>query len=112
MDLERSLRGECLPGRECRWVTLQINFTGGTVAKTFARDKLADVLPNASLGVALQGIGEGARIRPQFVSVSQGVVGVQIFNTYGATKEPGEPDHCGVVGGASYWFAISPGGHC
>ena len=38
-------------------------------------------------------------------SLATGFTGAQIFNTFGATKEAGEPDHCGVPGGASQWFA-------
>ena len=38
-------------------------------------------------------------------SLATGFTGAQIFNTFGATKEAGEPDHCGVAGGASQWFA-------
>ena len=29
-----------------------------------------------------------------------------IFNTIGATKDDGEPDHCGEKGGASEWYAF------
>jgi hypothetical protein len=38
-------------------------------------------------------------------AVAHGFSGTQIFSTLGSTKEPGEPNHCGVVGGASEWFA-------
>jgi hypothetical protein len=31
---------------------------------------------------------------------------VQVFNTRGAVKEPGEPNHAGEPGGASMWYAI------
>ncbi len=34
-----------------------------------------------------------------------GFTGTQIFSTSGASKEPGEPNHCGEAGGASYWFS-------
>jgi hypothetical protein len=42
---------------------------------------------------------------PRAVSLVTGFTGAQIFNTFGATKEVNEPDHCGVPGGASQWFA-------
>jgi hypothetical protein len=86
--------------------TLQINSTGGQVVKTFARDKLGDVLvaPRALLQQAISRDRRAAR--RHFVSIPQGSTGLQIFNTFGATKEPGETNHCGVPGGASYWFAI------
>lgn len=38
-------------------------------------------------------------------SVSRGYSGSQVFSTVGSLKEPGEPDHCGIPGGASLWFA-------
>jgi hypothetical protein len=34
-----------------------------------------------------------------------------VFSTYGSTREPGEPDHCGVAGGASRWFAYQAPGN-
>ena len=43
-------------------------------------------------------------VHPRAVPVS-GFTGTHIWNTYGAESEPGEPNHCGVVGGAPYWFA-------
>ena len=42
------------------------------------------------------------------VGVVRGYNGTQIFNTTFATTDPNEPQHCGVVGGASYWFAYQP----
>ena len=41
-----------------------------------------------------------------FTSVSAGAVGSQLFANFGATTEPGEPDHGGSIGGASVWFGI------
>ena len=43
-------------------------------------------------------------IHPHVVAVS-GFTGTHIWNTFGAAAEPGEPNHCGKVGGAPYWFA-------
>ncbi len=39
------------------------------------------------------------------VAPAAGFTGTQIFNTTGSSKEPGEPNHCGEPGGASYWFS-------
>ena len=39
---------------------------------------------------------------------ASGFTGTQIFSTYGATKDPGEPNPCGEAGGASYWFSYQP----
>lgn len=40
-------------------------------------------------------------------TVSRGYTGTQVFSTYGETKEPGEPNHCGIPGGASSWFVLT-----
>ena len=40
--------------------------------------------------------------------VSRGYNGSQVFNTLYATPDPSEPQHCGLVGGASYWYAYIP----
>lgn len=40
--------------------------------------------------------------------LSRGYNGTQIFSTITATRDPGEPLHCGIQGGASYWFAYDP----
>ncbi len=37
-----------------------------------------------------------------------GYSGSQMFTTYGAVKEPGEPNFCGNPGGASYWYSYQP----
>jgi hypothetical protein len=47
----------------------------------------------------------GSPFRSAAASLATGFTGAQIFNTFGATKEVGEPDHCGIPGGASQWFA-------
>jgi hypothetical protein len=38
---------------------------------------------------------------------SRGYSVSQVFSTVGATKEPGEPNHCGQSGGASQWFVYT-----
>lgn len=44
------------------------------------------------------------RPRPAGGALARGYTGTQIFNTYGSTTEENEPNHCGVIGGASQWF--------
>lgn len=44
-----------------------------------------------------------AAVGKQFGAV-QGYSGTQIFSTQGSGKDLGEPDHCDLLGGASYWF--------
>lgn len=64
-------------------------------------DRFADLVEDAKAVV------QGQAIRP-LSGPARGFTGTQIFNTFGATKEDGEPDHCGVPGGASEWFAYQP----
>jgi len=98
-------------------IEVQINSEGLTA--TLARDKLLD-----SVGSGLQGddgIDTASRIAPrsrrlalqaltQPIGVTRGINGTQIFNTSFASSDPGEPAHCNVAGGASYWFAYVPPG--
>lgn len=73
----------------------------GAFANVIAPDKFLD---STSLGASLDFLfslrGDGSDAAPV-----GGFTGTQIFSTYGAAKEPGEPNHCGEPGGASYWFA-------
>jgi hypothetical protein len=39
--------------------------------------------------------------------INRGYAGTHLFSTFGAISEPGEPLHCGVLGGSSYWFALA-----
>ena len=39
-------------------------------------------------------------------TVARGYSGAQTFNTVGSGKDPDEPNHCGIVGGNSVWYAI------
>lgn len=110
-------------------VEVQLNSEGQDAV--LARNKLFDALdsrlrPDEVRGGALLGpeVGAGAgtisagRMRLQSVAaaapigVVRGLNGTQIFNTRFATRDPGEPLHCGQAGGASYWFAyenVNPG---
>lgn len=89
-------------------VEVQINSDGQTNA--LARDKLFDALGSA-LDTTTDDHGGGAvppapRLALADVTpgVARGYNGSQIFNTVYATVDPAEPQHCGVSGGASYWF--------
>jgi len=103
-------------------VEIQINSEGQTNA--LARDKVFDALGSrltpddsgndeleeespevenetaGSLIIAAAGAPFAAN-----PGVSRGYNGTQVFNTTYATPDPNEPQHCGVAGGASYWFA-------
>jgi len=93
-------------------VEIQINSEGQTNA--LARDKILDAADSpltpedddASPGAGLAPIrAASAGFLGAGIGVSRGYNGTQIFNSTYATPDPEEPQHCGVAGGASYWFA-------
>jgi hypothetical protein len=80
---------------------LQLNYTDtGVDRNARAYDKLSDAV-NAFVTVAQ------ARIH-QRTAPARGYTGTQVFSTYNGTQDPGEPENCGVPGGASSWFAYQP----
>jgi hypothetical protein len=89
---------------------VQINIVDGLTVGISALDKfpeIADGVKN-SLGTVsrLQKAG-GSRppIHKSSAGPARGYRGTQVFSTVGATKDPGEPNHCGEPGGASEWYA-------
>jgi hypothetical protein len=93
--------------------SLQINNVGGGPAEQVdSDDKFADtVQETASAGAggpAPQAAGRPGSGRKTTPAPARGFTGTQIFATTGATTEQGEPNHCGVLGGASMWFAYQP----
>jgi hypothetical protein len=89
--------------------SLQINTTGTSTQEALTADKLADVI---RIGRALRLGQSAAAVVPRmatmaaFASVNHGYSGTHLFSTFGAISEPGEPTHCNVAGGASYWFSF------
>lgn len=88
---------------------IQINTEGNRDA--LAGNKLhstADTIPYenspTSPGVALNALIAANPPSAMMTPVS-GYTGTQIFSTYSSSHEPGEPDHCGQVGGSSTWFS-------
>ena len=84
---------------------LQINTSAiGTVVDNIAT---SDKLDEAVLAAFPQGlpppIPTGGEPPPRPPPAS-GYTGTQIFQTYGKTKDEGEPNHCGILGGASELF--------
>ncbi len=80
---------------------LQINTEG---LKAGARNRLSDALSTGIKGSgSLSAMG---KIRAMDISGSAGYSGSQVFKT-SPGKDPGEPNACGVVGGASYWLAYT-----
>ncbi len=84
-------------------IEIQVNSEG--LINVLARNKLAD---SVTSGLAP---GAGGSLSGPFkmFNLTSGVIrgynGTQIFNTSLATIDPTEPAHCGVNGGASYWFS-------
>jgi hypothetical protein len=84
-------------------VELQINSDGQTNA--LARDKILDAL-SSPLRSGENEVEGG--IHAASVGVSRGYNGSQVFNTTYATADSTEPNHCGLNGSASYWYAYEP----
>jgi len=70
-----------------------------SIAANYTFDGRAAALSNRR---ATQASGD----RRGLSGVSLGTSGTQIFNTLGAGKDDGEPDHCGESGGASEWYIL------
>ncbi|HVY70035.1 MAG TPA: tandem-95 repeat protein [Verrucomicrobiae bacterium] len=85
---------------------LQINITENGTANPgiTTEDKFKNATQSGSAeGFQTAGI-KGKGPRPAGGALARGYTGTQIFNTYGSTTEAGEPNHCGVIGGASQWY--------
>jgi len=76
---------------------VQVGTTGSSAVDKFKS------APSLTGGQQLQSLS-GDFIKNAGGSVARGYSGSQVFNTFGATKEQGEPNHCDVIGGASQWF--------
>ena len=78
---------------------VQINKTDDTVDRNVA------AFDQLSAATALQASAKNAPQKSaKSGTTSHGYSGTQIFNTFGATKDTGEPNHCGISGGKSEWF--------
>ncbi len=88
---------------------IQINSDGAATA--LARDKILDAI-NSSLHPEDGGGGGGGGFFGFQLAgagtVTRGYNGTQIFNTTYATPDPREPAHCGLNGGATFWYAYKP----
>ena len=78
----------------------------GTV-NSLSADKFLNA-PRLTGGVALQSTDQARAIESRSLraggAVADGFFGSLAFSTFAATKEPGEPNHCDLVGGASRWI--------
>lgn len=96
-------------------VELQVSSEG--VITALARNKPEDALDSPLSGPSQSPSPAPvrARLAPAGLGLSgdaggltRGYNGTQIFNTVFAGRDLNEPQHCGVAGGASYWFAYEP----
>lgn len=76
----------------------------GPELQTITQDKFRDALA----GETPLPRKAGVIARSAAGSVVAGVLGSQILDNFGSTKELGEPNHGGIVGGASRWFRLEP----
>ncbi|MBI4663788.1 MAG: immunoglobulin domain-containing protein [Verrucomicrobia bacterium] len=88
--------------------TLQINAGDPEPQKVAANDKFLDLLDLTAPGSVglLSWPGRAGGSKQQ--SVARGYSGSQVFSTFGASKDDGEPNHCDEIGGASQWFLYQP----
>lgn len=90
---------------------IQINILGDGTSDPTARalDKLSDAAdPFNVQRLSAFGPGSGPVLEgvPQTEGgTSRGYASTQIFSTSSATTDPGEPQPCGVIGGASQWYS-------
>ena len=83
---------------------VQINKTDETVDRSSAAfDRISDANAFETTAKSTKGTSTA-----KSGGTAHGFSGTQIFSTAGATREPDEPMHCGVTGGASEWFAWQP----
>jgi hypothetical protein len=91
---------------------VQLSDTNGGGAEAKALDKFYDST-DGFRAAAAGGAGiprasrSGPRIKKHSVGTASGYTGTQIFSTFGSTREAGEPNHCGVLGGASEWYSYA-----
>jgi hypothetical protein len=87
--------------------TLQIAGSNQPGAGGSSQDKFGD-----AVDLAGPGSGNGGGSAPAAGGGdTRGYSVSQVFSTVGATKEAGEPNHCGQAGGASQWFIYTAPGN-
>lgn len=79
------------------------NLTLTTDPGTAVTDKSFDVALLAESGTAQSLASRLRSFRKVSAAAASGFRGTQVFNTFGSTTELGEPDLCGIIGGASQW---------
>ena len=86
-------------------IEIQINSEG--IVTALARNKMEDATQDRG-NLAFAPLPPPPALADLSPGLTRGYNGTQIFNTTYATRDPLEPQHCGVAGGASYWFSYRP----
>lgn len=95
-------------------VHVQINVTDGRLEEVASQNKfgemaaLVEANPVAQQSQLQKASSRSGRVRKMNGGPASGYTGTQIFSTFGSTKEAGEPNHCGIIGGASEWYSYVP----
>ena len=91
-------------------IDVQINVVDGRTLGLSTINKFSEA---ADLAVSSQvatprlqkSAAKTSAVRKSAGGPARGYRGSQVFSTVGATKDPGEPNHCGEAGGASVWYS-------
>jgi hypothetical protein len=95
-------------------VNVQINVTDGRLEQVSSQNKFGEMAelvnanPVAKQARLQKSSSRSGKIGKMGGGPASGYTGTQIFSTFGSTKEAGEPNHCGVIGGASEWYSYVP----
>ncbi len=80
----------------------------GPDPKVASKDKFRDQIllgePVAPLSFNKAGLSSLTHWKQGGAAAASGFRGTQVFNSVGSTTEDGEPNLCGIIGGASQWF--------
>ncbi|HKS38179.1 MAG TPA: immunoglobulin domain-containing protein, partial [Verrucomicrobiae bacterium] len=95
-------------------VNVQINVTDGSFQDAAAQNKFGEMAELAMANPVTQqsslqkASSRSGTVKKMSGGPASGYTGTQIFSTFGSTKEAGEPNHCGIIGGASEWYSYVP----
>ncbi len=87
---------------------VEVQITSEGDRTLLARNTPEDALASGIGGVGAASLGVRRAAPADAGGVTRGYNGTQIFHTIYAGRDPGEPLHCGIAGGASYWYSYIP----
>ncbi|MBI3878958.1 MAG: immunoglobulin domain-containing protein [Verrucomicrobia bacterium] len=94
--------------RVVRSKTARVQFSDADSAGNLNARAYDKFLPSADPASPPSLAGGKGKGKPPGAAPAGGYTGSQIFSTFAAAKEPGEPNHCNEPGGSSYWYAYTP----